>query len=188
VPKYGRDEGEIRDFATQVFADAARVASGQPNSRGGRYVASLFAHMSSIRYGQQGGATPDGRKAGEPLSKSMGPSTTALGSRHDLGSVLDALEPLDLTDYPVVAVLDVKLPLVPPRQARQVIKPIIQRFLQIGGSVLQVNTLDAETLRDARRDPDNHRDVVVRVSGFSAYFTTLPGNQQDEIIQRTQFA
>jgi formate C-acetyltransferase len=144
--------------------------------------------MSSIRYGQQGGATPDGRKAGEPLSKSMGPSTTALGSRHDLGSVLDALEPLDLTDYPVVAVLDVKLPLVPPRQARQVIKPIIQRFLQIGGSVLQVNTLDAETLRDARRDPDNHRDVVVRVSGFSAYFTTLPGNQQDEIIQRTQFA
>ena len=186
LSKFGRDDGDIQEFAAQVFADVARVTSGQPNSRGGVYGASLFSHTTSVSHGLRAGATPDGRKAGEPLSKSMGPSVTGLGERHDIGSVFRALAALDLTDYPVVAVLDLKLPAVRPPEAVRLLKPILHRFLEAGGSVLQINTLDAATLRGIRERPESHPDVIVRVSGFSAYFGTLAPAQQDEIIRRTE--
>ncbi len=186
IPKFGRDDGEIQQFAARVFADAARVTSGWPNSRGGAYAASLFSHTSSVAHGRRAGATPDGRRAGEPLSKSMGPSVTALGGRHDVGGVFRALEPLELTDYAVVAVLDVKLPAIRSTEAVPVLKPLLRRFLEAGGSVLQVNTVDAAVLREIREHPNAHPDVIVRVSGFSAYFGTLSPEEQDEIIRRTE--
>jgi len=185
VSKFGRDEEEIRAFAARVFADVAAVSSGQENSRGGRYVASLFAHRSSVGLGEALGATPDGRRAGAYLSQSMGPSLEALGSSSEIGGILSALEPLDLSDYPVVAVLDLKLPALS-RQGGAVIKPVLKRFLDSGGSVLQLNVVDTETLREAREHPERHPDLAVRVSGFSVYFNTLTPRVKDEIIARTE--
>ncbi|NOZ22398.1 MAG: hypothetical protein GXP25_15060 [Planctomycetes bacterium] len=185
VPKFGQDDEEVRQFSARVFADVARVSSGRPNSRGGRYEASLFVHRAFADMGQKTGATPDGRRAGELLSQGMGPSLLSLGRTADIGQVMRAVGPLDLADYPIVAVLDLKLPLSPKGVGPDTIVPIIRRFLDSGGSVLQMNVVDSQALVDARQHPERHADLVVRVSGYSARFTALPEQIQEEIIGRT---
>ena len=185
VPKFGQENDSVRAFSAQVFADLARVTSGLPNTRGGRYEASLFAFRSFAQLSGKTGATPDGRKTGDMLSAGMSPSLLALGPRCSLGQILSSLEPLDLTQYPVVAVLDVKLPLAHTRRRAATVTPLLRRFLDAGGSVLQVNSVNPDLLLDARRHPDRHPDLVVRISGYSAYFNTLPPAVQDEVIDRT---
>lgn len=185
VPKFGQDDAGIRAFSARVFADVARAASGMPNSRGGRYEASLFSFRSFTHFGAATGATPDGRRAGAPLSAGMSPSPLAFDRDASVGQVLSALEPLDLTLYPVVAVLDVKLPAVRGGLPARIIAPVIRRFLQAGGSVLQVNSVDQAMLEEARAHPERHPDLVVRVSGYSSFFVRLAGPIQDEIIART---
>jgi formate C-acetyltransferase len=186
VPKFGQEDEGIRAFSARVFEDVARAASGMPNSRGGCYEASLFSFRSFMSFGAATGATPDGRRAGEPLSAGMSPGLLAFDRGASVGQVLSALEPLDLTLYPVVAVLDVKLPAVRGGLPARVIAPVIRRFLQAGGSVLQVNCVDPAMLREARVHPERHPDLVVRVSGYSSLFVRLAGPIQDEIIARTE--
>ena len=185
VPKFGQDDEDVRAISAQVFADLARVSRGFANTRGGPYEASLFAFRSFTYFGEHTGATPDGRKAGEHLSPGMGPSMVALGRENSVSRVLRSLEPLDLTDYPVVAVLDVKLPASAARTSPEVIATVIGCFLDCGGSVLQVNTVDPAVLLEAREHPERHPDLVVRISGYSAYFRTLPPAVQQEVIDRT---
>ncbi|MGD2174313.1 MAG: pyruvate formate lyase family protein [Candidatus Brocadiaceae bacterium] len=185
IPKYGQEDEAMREFTAGVFADLARATSGRPNTRGGLYEASLFVYRAFMGMGRKTGATPDGRLAGEPLSPGMSPSPLAYhGDGATIGGVLAALDPLDLRDYPVVAVLDVKLPWADAGLQPEVAEAVMQRFLQVGGSVLQLNVVDPAVLRDARDHPERHRDLVVRVSGYSARFTTLPEHIQDEIMER----
>ncbi len=187
APKFGRDDDAVlQAFAARVFADLAAIGTGQPNSRGGQYVASLFAHRSNVSRGRACGATPDGRNAKDDFSQGMGPSITALGPRGAIGDVLSAIEPVDLTAYPVVAVLDMKLPLTPGGRGAMLVEAVLHRFLACGGSVLQVNAVDARILREARENPQRHPDLTVRVSGFSARFSTLDGATQDEVIRRAE--
>lgn len=185
VAKFGQENPAIREFSAQVFADLARVGSGQANSRGGIYEASLFSFRQFTDMGLHTGATPDGRRAGEYLSPGMSPSLLALGERCGVSQVMRALEPLDLTLYPVVAVLDLKVPAVPGSLRREMLTPVLQRFLQVGGSVLQINCVDPAVLLEAKAHPERHRDLVVRVSGYSSYFHSLPAEIQDEVIDRT---
>lgn len=185
LPKFGQEEDNIRAFSARVFADLARVTSGKANTRGGSYEASLFAFRFFTDFGLRTGATPDGRKAGEYLSPGMSPSQVALGGECSVGQVLASLEPLDLTAYPVVAVLDLKLPATPGGYRPEILAPVISRFLTSGGSVLQMNCVDPATLLDAKEHPERHADLVVRISGYSAYLTTLPESVQDEVIART---
>jgi trans-4-hydroxy-L-proline dehydratase len=186
IAKYGQEDAGLYDFSAQVFADVARVTSGKANTRGGRYEASLFAFRLFTFLGQLTGATPDGRKAGEYLSPGMSPSTIALGRHSSIGQILNALEPLDLADFPVVAVLDMQLPAtLGKRHPSAVLTPVMKRFLAAGGSVLQMNAVDTATLEEAKAHPERFTDLVVRISGYSAYFTTLSTRVQDEIIHRT---
>lgn len=185
VAKFGQEDPAIREFSAQVFADLARVGSGQPNTRGGVYEASLFSFRQFTSMGTCTGATPDGRRAGDDLSPGMSPSRLALGERCGVAQILGALEPLDLTRYPVVAVLDLKIPAVPGSLRQTALVPVLHRFLEVGGSVLQINCVDPAVLLEARAHPERHRDLVVRVSGYSSYFHSLPAELQDEVIART---
>lgn len=187
IPKFGQTDQCIRDFSSEVFSGCAGAASGMSNTRGGRYEASLFSFRSFIPFGKQTGCTPDGRKAGEHLSAGMSPSLLALGRKAGVSEILAALEPIDMTLYPVVAVLDIKLPSTRGGLSVNVVSALIQRFVAAGGSVLQMNLVDQSMLEDARRHPELHPDLVVRVSGYSSYFTVLAESIQDEIVARTAF-
>lgn len=185
IAKFGQEEDTIRAFSAEVFAEVAQTSSGLRNSRGGRYEASLFAFRSFMDFGTKTGATPDGRHAGDPLSSGMSPSLISTGHRTSIGQILGALEPLDLTLYPVVAVLDVMLPAVRGGLSSKAVVPVIRRFLTAGGSVLQINCVDPDMLKDARIHPEQHPDLVMRVSGYSSVFVRLGESIQDEIISRT---
>ena len=185
IPKFGQEDAGVREFAARVFADLADLSTGMPNGRGGRYEASLFSFRSFVDFGRMTGATPDGRRAGAHLSPGMGPSFLALGARTSVGKVISSVEPLDLSLYPVVAVLDVKMPQVPVAAAPRVIGPVIRRFIESGGSVIQINCVSQRTLVEAKEHPELHPDLVVRVSGYSSYFQRLTKEIQDEIIERT---
>lgn len=185
IAKFGQEDEAIRAFSARVFADVARASSGRANTRGGSYEASLFSFRSFAALAGATGATPDGRRAGELLSAGMSPSLLALGQESSVGQVLAALEPLDLTLYPVIAVLDVKLPAVRGRLPPDALAPVIRRFMEVGGSVLQMNVVDQRLLEEARAHPERHPDLVVRVSGYSSYFNVLHPSIQDEIVCRT---
>ncbi|MBI5831390.1 MAG: hypothetical protein HZB16_03655, partial [Armatimonadetes bacterium] len=117
------------------------------------------------------------------MSPGMGPSLLALSDRCDLGQVLAAIEPLELEGYPVVAVLDLKLPA---DSRGEHIEAVIERFLAVGGSVLQLNVVDQRVMAEAVEHPELHPDLIVRISGYSAYFTKLPPSVQAEVMARTQ--
>jgi formate C-acetyltransferase len=185
IPKFGQDDPAIREFSTRVFADIARVSRGHRNTRGGVYEASLFSFRSFTDLGRRAGATPDGRHAGEHISPGMSPSMLALGRECDITTVLRAVDPLDMTDYPVVAVLDVKMPVSPSGHDPAVVESVIRCFVDYGGSVLQINVADPAVLLEAREHPERYPDLVVRISGYSAYFRTLSPAVQDEVIART---
>ena len=184
IPKFGHGDPKVREFSARVFADVARAGSGYLNTRGGTYEASLFSFRSFVDFGRRAGATPDGRHAGEHLSPGMSPSQLALGRECSVTQVLRALEPVDMTDYPVVAVLDVKMPLSPEQADPSVLESVVRCFLDYGGSVLQINVVDPSALVDAREHPERHPDLVVRVSGYSAYFRTLSPDIQQEVVAR----
>ncbi|MEI6518752.1 MAG: pyruvate formate lyase family protein [bacterium] len=185
IPKFGQEDNGIRIFSSRVFSDVAQASSGMPNTRGGSYEASLFSFRSFVDFGVKTSATPDGRRAGEHLSPGMSPSMLAIGQKTSIGDILSALEPLNLTLYPVVGVLDVKLPSMKSGISSSAIVPVIHRFLTVGGSVLQVNCVDQEILKDARKHPELYPDLIVRVSGYSSQFIRLSESIQDEIIART---
>jgi len=184
VPKFGQADAEMEAFSSRVFSDLAAVSTGHANGRGGTYEASVFVYRLFVEMGKKTGATPDGRKAGDYLAQGMGPSQLALGRRSDVGQILGALAPLDMTDYPVSAVLDLKLPASRGECDPRTIVPIVKRFLDAGGSVLQLNVVDPEVLREAKAHPERHGDLVVRVSGYSARFAALSEEIQQEVIDR----
>lgn len=188
MPKYGQDDGTIRSFSGKIFKDTAKATSGFKNSRGGVYEASLFAFRFFVEFGCKTIATPDGRKAGQSLSPGMSPSILSLGEKCSVSQILSSLEPLELKDYPIVGILDLKLPCsCNPANERDggVIASIISRFIASGGSGLQINAVNRETLKNALMEPESYSGLAVRISGYSAYFTKLPETVQQEIIERT---
>ena len=184
VAKFGQGDGEMQAFSARVFSDLAALTAGRANGRGGRYEPSVFVYRLFVAMGKATAATPDGRRAGEYLSPSMSPSPLGLGHGADVGQALRALEPLDLTEYPVSAVLDLKLPVSGRGCSPSVIAPIFKRFLDVGGSVLQLNVVDPAVLVEAKVHPEQHPDLVVRVSGYTAHFAALSAEIQQEVIDR----
>jgi pyruvate-formate lyase len=185
VPKYGHDNDAVRSFSAKVFADLAALTNGKPNGRGGRYEAGLMSYRFFTSMGQKTEATPDGRRAGELFSQGMGPTLLSANWNGSLGCLVDSVRPLDLTAYASIGVLDGKLPWSPNACPPEMVAAVLKRFLECGGSVLQLNVVDQDALLDAQAHPEKHHDLVVRVSGYSARFVTLEKATQDEIIQRT---
>ena len=94
--------------------------------------------------------------------------------------MISSVKDIDFTDYPVVAVSDVKIPNI----GKENVEALMRVFIKNGGSVLQFNVVDQQTLMDAKAHPELYPDLVVRVSGFSARFVCLTPQEQDEVIQR----
>jgi pyruvate-formate lyase len=182
-PKFGMDTPEVNAFSNRFFKDAAKATSGVPNDRGGMYEASLFVFYLFDWMKTHVGATADGRKAGTPLSRGMNP--TEISGITNIANILHTVGALDMTDYPGTGVIYLEMPLTKGDILVEHISSVLHSFIKSGGSALDLNLLDPETLIKARENPDAYQKIIVRVCGFSAYFTSLDPHIQDEIIART---
>lgn len=190
APKHGNDYPDVDTFVQRFFRDLDRIYRAQGTDyfeyepRMDAFSLSFHNYFSAMT-----GALPNGRKKGEPLtdaSVSAMPGTDVEGVTALLKSAAQAIDTVRFNANH----LNVKfLPsaLAGPAGARTLLS-LVRTYFDMGGSHIQFNCVDTETLRDAQKNPQNYKELVVRVAGFSAYFTRLDKGVQNEIIKRTQYA
>jgi pyruvate formate-lyase/glycerol dehydratase family glycyl radical enzyme len=186
VPHYGNGDPYADELATWVADLYTSRVDSYKGPRGG-YRAGIYSAGAHVLYGYQTWATPDGRRNGQPISDSASPSRGIVnnGPTGIARSVL-ALNP---SSFGNDLQFNMKFPPSSMRgEGTEKMKQFIRGFFNQGGMQLQYNIIDAETLRQAQENPDDHRDLVVRVAGFSAYFVELYEDLQNEIITRSEIS
>ncbi len=162
-----------------------RLATYQ-NARGGGYQIGMYTVSAHAQMGAATGALPSGRPAGVSLANGFSPCQGADASGPT--AVARSLTTLDHRQFGNGVVVDLKFspPLLAEPQGRQAIRKVIETYFDLGGLEIQFNVVDRKTLLAAQANPAEFRDLVVRVSGFSAYFVDLDKVCQNEIIARTE--
>lgn len=182
IPKHGTNDPDVNAFAARVLEDFSHIA-GQKNARGGDYLPAFYPHEIYRNMGLKTGATPDGRLAHTPLSRGVSPSEFV-----ETDSPLDiihSLECIDFTRFADSFIAEITLPhLENCERSRNILTAIIRAFLEAGGSSIQFNLVNHSMLLEAKAHPEQHRDLLVRVCGYSAAFVHLSGEVQDEILRR----
>ena len=185
MPKYGNDDDAADDLMRRVFELAFRLIDGRPDARGGVHRLEMLPTTSHVYFGAVCGATPDGRRAGVPLSEGISPvqgadrsgPTAVFASAAKMDHVKTGGTLLNMKFSPdLLAGDDGVAPLA----------HLVRTYFKAGGHHVQFNVVDADTLRAAQRDPDAHRGLIVRVAGYSDYFCDLSPALQEEIIARTE--
>jgi len=178
VPKYGSEDADVMKIAKQITDDIVRLSSGRDNGRGGVTEPSFFTYYHFHSWGKVIGATPDGRHAGEDLSRGVSPSEVNM---KDITSVINDNTFLPMDKAPGCAILEMTL-----QEAKNIdaISALMKTFVDKKGNMLQMSLVDREKLLDARINPEKYRNLSVRMCGYSAYFTALPSELQEEVIRR----
>jgi formate C-acetyltransferase len=186
-PRFGNDVTEVDDLARDVVARFCAMVSAHTAASGGHYKASLISYGLNVYEGALEPATPDGRKAGEPLSNSMSPSNGA--ERRGPTATMNSLARIDHTHIGYGNSLNMRLPvgILKSDKGVESVAHLVRAYFDKGGFHVQFNSADSATLRAAQARPDDYADLIVRVSGYSAYFTRLGRRIQDDIIGRTEF-
>jgi len=187
APKYGCDDDRADAIAKDVAEFFCQEVSRHRTIRGGVYRPSFFSYGMHVLEGLFLGATPDGRRAGEPVSNSFSPANGS--ERKGPTAMLRSVAKINHTLISNGCAVNMKLmpSLLKDGPSVEKLLALVRGYFAMGGMEVQFNVVSNETLRDAQHHPDRHRGLVVRVSGYSAYFTDLGKPLQDEIIQRTAF-
>lgn len=186
APKYGNDEDYVDKYAIWYVDYLHKVFSQYHTRDGGDFYTAIASNTQSVSAGHITGATPDGRLSGTPLSDAASP-TYGVDKHGPTAAFLSLCKP----DYRLVSCGTVVNQKYTPDMLTDPVKraaltAAIQVYFQRGGQEVQINCVSRETLKDAMAHPENYGDLVVRVSGFSAYFVTLDRSVQEDILHRTE--
>ncbi len=193
APKYGNDDDDVDRLLVEAYGAFIDELSKYHNTRfgrgpiGGTYYAGTSSISSNVPSGAAVGATPDGRKARTPLAEGSSPSSGS--DRLGPTAVFKSVSKLPTARITGGVLLNQKLSpqAIATRGDRAKLVSIIRAFFdQLKGWHVQYNIVSRETLLDAQAHPEEHRDLVVRVAGYSAFFVTLARDTQDDIIARTE--
>lgn len=185
TPKYGNDDDYADDITRTIFEAYFSAVDGRPNMKGGSYRINLLPTTVHIYFGKVVGATPDGRKAGEPLSEGVSPVQGA--DRKGPTAVIKSVSKIDHVKTGGTLLNQKFAPeLLVDEVGLDKLAHLIRTYFKLGGHHIQFNVINAETLHDAQRHPEKYRDLMVRVAGYSDYFVNLSLDLQNEIIRRTE--
>ncbi len=189
VPKYGNDDPDSDAFVQGIFRDiAACYKSKGPDYFGNEAHPDAFSLSFHNLYGSQMNAFPNGRKKGTAFTDGSVSATPGSDTQGPTALIKSAAHALDTTWY---ASNHFNMKFLPSalkgQEGGRMLIQLIKSYFDEGGSHIQFNCVDRETLIDAQQHPEEHRELVVRVAGFSAYFTRLDKGVQDEIIKRTAY-
>jgi len=185
TPKYGNDDDYADGVMRAVFEAYFRAVDGRPNTKGGRYHINLLPTTVHVYFGSVTGATPDGRKAGMPLSEGISPVQGA--DRRGPTAVLKSAAKMDHARTGGTLLNQKFNPsLLRTEEGLDKFVQLIRTYFRLDGHHIQFNVVDAATLRAAQEHPEQYRSLIVRVAGYSDYFCDLTKALQDEIIARTE--
>jgi formate C-acetyltransferase len=187
MPKYGNDDDAADDLMLRVFETAFRLIDGRPTVKGGTYRLEMLPTTCHIYFGSVCGATPDGRRAGLPLSEGISPvqgadrrgPTAVFNSAAKMDHVKTGGTLLNMKFSPAILAGD---------EGIDRLAHLVRSYFKADGHHVQFNVVSADTLRRAKVEPEAHRGLIVRVAGYSDYFCDLSEALQDEIITRTEHA
>ena len=186
-PKFGNDNDEVDTLFIELTDLFIHTVETFKSPRGGPYQVGLYTVGDHAHMGILTGALPNGRKRGVSLSNGLSPSQGA-----DVLGPTAVMKSVTKIDHKVSGnglVLDLKFhpDFFKSNKHRQAFRLLIESYFALGGLEVQFNVVSRETLMNAQKNPDQFRNLVIRVSGFSAYFTSLDKPLQDEIIARTEY-
>ena len=185
APKYGNDDDAADGVMRRIFEAYFSAVDGRPNTRGGEYHINLLPTTVHIYFGSVTGATPDGRRAGAPLSEGVSPVQGA--DRHGPTAVIRSVAKMDHVRTGGTLLNQKFTPaLLANEEGLNRLVQLIRAYFRLDGHHIQFNVVDAATLRAAQQDPVQYRGLIVRVAGYSDYFCNLSRTLQDEIIARTE--
>ncbi len=186
APKYGNDDDFVDKYAVWYVDYLDKIFSKYRTPDGGPYYTAIASNTASVYAGMGIGATPDGRHAKVPLSDAASP-TYGMDQSGTTAVFLSLSKP----DYKLVScgtVLNQKYTedMLQKPENRAALLAALKVYFARGGQEVQINCVSKETLRDAMEHPEKYAGLVVRVSGFSAYFTKLDRAVQEDILHRTE--
>jgi formate C-acetyltransferase len=185
TPRYGNDDDYADKVMQAVFEAYFQAIDGRPNTKGGAYHINLLPTTCHVYFGSVLGATPDGRKAGTPLSEGISPVQGA--DRRGPTAVLRSAAKMDHARTGGTLLNQKLTPqLLNDDASLDKLVDLVRTYFRLDGHHIQFNVVDAATLRAAQRNPEQYRDLIVRVAGYSDYFCDLGEALQEEIITRTE--
>lgn len=188
APKFGNEDNRADEIMQDLISSYSKFTEKIHNPRGGVWQLGLYTVEDHAKLGMLTGALPDGHLEGTSLANAICPVQGA--DKIGPTAVINSLLKTDLSCATNHMVLDLKFnPAFLEKETHVfALRSMIHTFFHQGGLEIQFNVIDAKTLLDAQAHPEEHQNLVVRVSGFSAYFVTLSKITQDEIIARTEYA
>ncbi len=185
LPKYGNDDDCADEVTTRIFNTCLEVLDGRPNTKGGCYRVEMLPTTCHVYFGSVTGAMPDGRLAGLPLSEGISPVQGA--DRKGPTAVMKSATKIDHVKAGGT-LLNMKFSpsVVSGNDGLDKWAWLVRSYFRLGGHHVQFNIVKADTLREAQKNPEQYRDLIVRVAGYSDYFCDLSTALQDEIIARTE--
>ena len=188
LPKFGNDIDEVDLLGREVAYTYTKPVEKYKNPRGGRYHAGLYPVSANVPLGLQTGATPDGRLAGTPIADGVSPTAGC-----DVNGPTASANSVAKLDHGIASngtLFNMKFHPSALKGASGITGfiSLIRAYFDQKGMHVQFNVVSRETLRDAQKNPENYKNLVVRVAGYSALFTTLSKSLQDDIINRTEQA
>lgn len=184
--KYGNDDAETDRYAEAMSAYFASKVNNRPNARGGVYKAIMHTAMEFVREGEKTGATPDGRYAGNEISKNGSPSV-GMDREGVTALIKSALKARPYT-YCESFCLDVMLhpTAVSSDEGLEIMKSLLFMYMKNGGQTVQFNVFNTETLRDAQKHPEKYQNLQVRVCGWNVLWNNLSEKEQNAYITRAE--
>lgn len=187
VPLFGSGDPDALAMANRVAKLAHDIFAGQINYRGGQYTAGFWSMSNHVAFGTLTGALPSGRLAGKAFTPGLTPEPHA--SRNILSNLRDVagLDPKNMNNNIAFNVKVVPAPGESHERIVDTLASYTKTYCDMGGMQMQLNVVSSKTLKDAMIHPENYQNLMVRISGYNAYFVTLNRNMQTELVERAEF-
>ncbi|MBW1815014.1 MAG: hypothetical protein JRJ39_15505 [Deltaproteobacteria bacterium] len=185
APKFGNDD----DFADEIARESCSIflkeVKNHTDHWGSVYYPGIWSIYMAVALGQTVGALPSGRKAGESMTEGVAPSRGC--DKHGHTAAVNSVAKLDHHLMENGSIFNIKFnPSTFKENNISNVTAIQKSFFEKGGFQMQVTVVDKQTLLDAQKHPEKHRNLVVRIAGYCAHFTELNLSMQEHIIQRTE--
>ncbi|MDD3061531.1 MAG: glycyl radical protein [Massilibacteroides sp.] len=185
TPFFGNDNKEADSLAVRIYNDLFDTIDGKPNTKGGYFHLNMLSTTCHVYFGKVMGATPNGRLAGRSISDGTSPSHGS--DTHGPSAVIKSLSKLDQIKSGGTLLNLRFLPSLLKREEDVAkLAHLIRSYFSLGGHHVQFNIVDSGTLYAAQEHPEDYKDLLVRMAGYSDYFNDMNSDLQGEIIARTE--